>query len=269
MWNKEVAQIWTNYTPPCRPSRQELDICTQLVQKLSKLRREPLKVLILGSTTEYRDWAYQERCQVKVLDNSQEYHLEISKELTHKNVYEEVEFSSWQDMNFTNEFDLVVGDLVIGNLNEQEVPGFLKKIYRSLKTGGYFLTKSFFYDTDRDIISPDVFFKDYEENHSYFDPFPFNAYNLTLYATDRETFTLKFSEMYDIIKLAYRDKIISQKTFFRYNEFGWENSLKGEFYVMPIKLWESHLEEYFSVVKRNTYYIWSPDFPYYQCQKTK
>ena len=47
-------------------------------------------------------------------------------------------------MDFDEEFHFIIGDLVIGNVKNEELPKFVKNIHKSLKKDGIFATKSFF-----------------------------------------------------------------------------------------------------------------------------
>ena len=91
-WGKQLAKLWTNYLPPSRPSWSELvDVYTPYLRVLQRRKpRQRLKSLILGSTSEFRDWAYVENLQTTVIDFSCVYHYTIEQEMTYKNVTEKL-----------------------------------------------------------------------------------------------------------------------------------------------------------------------------------
>ena len=268
MWTKEIAKIWTNYVPPCRPSRFELDLCAQKIYEFRSVHRIRPRLLILGSTTEFRELGYEEKCEVTIVDNSLEYHQEISKELKYKNTIETLQLLNWQEIEFQSEFDIAVGDLVIGNLKAGEVENFLGLVHQSLTSGGYFLTKSFFYDDSKEIIPPEVFFKAYENETPTIDSFPACVYNLATYCMNEETNILRFYDMFLQVKKCFDLGIISTITYSRFLHFGWQDSFKTEFYVMPKNLWEETASKYFKSIKYNHGpYHWSHDFPFYTLKK--
>ncbi|WP_152032639.1 class I SAM-dependent methyltransferase [Ereboglobus luteus] len=268
MWTKNTANAWNNYFPPNRPSNYELAVCARYITEIRRTIKRKPRLLVLGSTTEYRTLGVEENCDVTIIDNSIEYHSAISKELKYLRAKETIVISNWQNMKFFNEFDMIVGDLVIGNMHAREIDNFLENIRRALTRNGIFITKSFFYNRDREILHPSSFFKTYEDKYSYYDPFPFNAYNLSVYSMNRNSFVLKFTEMFDVVLKSFFDGFITEKTLNRYKELGWEEALNTEFYMMPKDLWEFKLKSVFDnyIIEYASCYFWSEDFPFYIIQ---
>ena len=100
-------------------------------------------------------------------------------------------------MDFDNQFDIIIGDLVIGNIPPLELENFIKKVQKALVKDGLFLGKSFYQDKNYKVVSPEDMVKKYYEGHPYH-PYSFFAYNLTIYALNGDT--LHFKDMYDILK---------------------------------------------------------------------
>lgn len=268
MWTKDVAKIWTNYVPPCRPSKFEIEVCSRIIAGIRDYKKAKPDMLILGSTTEFRELAFEEYCNVVIIDNSSEYHEEITNELKYKNLNETLFVSNWQDINFTAEFDIIVGDLIIGNLKETEIEFFLRSVWHSLRLGGYFLTKSFFYNKNKEVKDPMEFFAEYENKHNYFDPFSYNIYNLAIYCMDKQNNILKFKDMYSEVKRCFDNNVISRETYERFLKLGWQETLKTEFYFMPLLKWEEKISSVFSGYKIEfPYYFWAKDFPFYIINK--
>ncbi len=79
-WGKELAQIWTNYLPPYRVSWSELGIYSKYLRLLQhQFNEQSLKLLILGSTSEFREWGHEEHLNVTVIDYSNDYNGVILK----------------------------------------------------------------------------------------------------------------------------------------------------------------------------------------------
>lgn len=268
MWTESIAKIWTNYVPPCRPSRFELDTCGLWLEKLRKIKGTTPRILILGSTTEYRDWAYEERCDVTIIDNSLEYHNAISEERTHKNWQEKLIIEDWQSISFVEKFDMIVGDLIIGNLLIEEIDPFLRSINKALVREGLFLTKSFFFSqpvNDTVLIKE---FKEYEERFPYLDPFPILAYSLASNCVNEKSFLLEFEKMFLKVLSIYNEGHISKKTFERFSEFGWQHELKSPFYMVTFERWEQLAKLHFWVEQKVfAPYHWANNFPYYVLRK--
>lgn len=268
MWTKEVAKVWTNYIAPCRPSRFELEACSNLISNSrEKFFRRP-RILILGSTTEFRELCHEEWCETAIVDNSLEYHIAISQELKYKNLEEELIVQNWQSIDFESRFDFIVGDLVIGNLEPTEVLDFLRRVKKALADGGYFLTKSFFLQDDAKIELPKDFFREYERSFTHLDPFAFNIYRLVTYCVNKTNYKLKFGDMFREVEACFKSGVISKTTWDRFSNLGWEAALKTDFYVMPRREWEGVLTDVFSTfaVEFGNYF-WSDDFPFYVIKK--
>lgn len=58
-WGKELAICWTRMVGPSRPTISELAIYTKYTRILQSNLNRRLKILILGSTPEFRDWAFK------------------------------------------------------------------------------------------------------------------------------------------------------------------------------------------------------------------
>lgn len=248
-WNANIARFWRNYVPPCRPSRSDLDTCSIVVAEIRRSVSRRPRVLILGSTTEFRDWAFEERVDALVVDSSREYHQAVSAELTHRNPYESVEYSDWRSMDVGDDFDLAVGDLAVGQIPHSDLNQFLGRVAASLGPDGYFLTKSFF---DPEIGEApellDVLGRLQDPSSTFCDPFPLVAHDLTLACTDRATGVLHFEKMFRDLEECWMSGHLSDLHMERFREFGWDTAMKVEFSVPTLKAWRSSFSAFFEEV---------------------
>jgi len=83
-WGRELATIWTNNVAPSRPSNSEMCVYTKYLRQLRETFRRRIKILILGSTPEFRDWGYEENLIIHVVDKSEDYYNTVSREIRHK-----------------------------------------------------------------------------------------------------------------------------------------------------------------------------------------
>ena len=111
-WNKNLASIWTNNVAPSRPSNAEMCVYTKYLRELQSQCGQRIKMLVLGSTPEFRDWGFEQAIDISVVDKSIEYHKCISREIRHKNIKESVYVQNWEEMTFDKQFDLIIGDLL-------------------------------------------------------------------------------------------------------------------------------------------------------------
>lgn len=87
-WNSTLALLWTRTVGPSRPTVSELAIYTKYAHKLLNNSKNRLKILILGSTPEFRDWAFEENMETTIIDYSADYNKTISREIRHKSIIE-------------------------------------------------------------------------------------------------------------------------------------------------------------------------------------
>lgn len=252
-WTPQIAVHWRNYVPPCRPSRFELDCCSQILHSI-RVGNPPSRprVLILGSTTEFRDWAFEEAVDVTVVDNSREYHEAISEELTHHNPREVVAFQDWRDMKYQGEFDLALGDLVVGNLPEDDVPRFLGILASSLREGGRFITKSFFLFDESEPLDLEQAFKIAGTQHEFEDPFPWVIYELSMTCRDPRTGILQFETMHETVMDLARRGIVDEDQARRFDSLGWDSSFKVDFWIPTEHAWTEMYSAHFDLEKKYT-----------------
>ena len=163
-WTKEFAETWNLMKPPSRPSISELEIYTEYFRRVKREMRsaEKPKALILGSTIEFRELAFNESFDVYVVDYSEEYYKEISKSVD-SNIVNSERFicCDWCDMddclkNELNRFKIIIGDLAIGNVAPEKIEVFFNNISCLLSSDGFFLGKSIYKYSNYFINSNDI-----------------------------------------------------------------------------------------------------------------
>lgn len=67
-WNGQLARIWTKMVGPSRPTISELAVYTKWAKIIQNNTSKRLKLLVLGSTPEFRDWGYENNFEITVMD---------------------------------------------------------------------------------------------------------------------------------------------------------------------------------------------------------
>ncbi|MBQ4443231.1 MAG: hypothetical protein II896_01040 [Clostridia bacterium] len=149
-WTADYARTWHSMKAPSRPSKSELEIYGEYFEIVKRKKSSTIvpNVLILGSTVEFRQLAYSKGFKVYVIDYSREYYDEISTEIDPK-IKEEESFiyADWLQMAsiFSQNktiFDIIIGDLAIGNVAPNSISVFFSNIEQILSQEGYLLGKS-------------------------------------------------------------------------------------------------------------------------------
>ena len=224
-WNSQLAELWTNNVPPSRPSPDEMVVYTKYLRQLQQKKTHPIRLLVLGSTPEFRDWGYEQHLSVSVIDQSADYYHTISRELRHKNTTEKLYISRWEDMLFENEFDLIVGDLAIGNVQADLFDLFLYRISNALTSDGIFMGKSFFWSEDLLSCTPSEIAESYKAKR-YLHPYTYMNHQLGLYCLNKDKEYIDFSKMYEEVEQLWANGEIDEDTFKCFQNIGWNTEMK-------------------------------------------
>lgn len=268
-WNRELATIWTNNVAPSRPSHSEMFVYTQYLRQLQKKSNKPIKLLVLGSTPEFRDWGYDENLIVHVVDKSEEYYETVSREIRHKNLQEHLHISSWEEMSFDEQFDIIIGDLSIGNIEPNKFDDFLINIEKALAPGGLFMGKSFIWREDEPVKSPRQIVDEYNSS-IHIHPYTFINHHLGLYCLDKTSFLIDFSKMYQELSDLHRIGYIGDELFSFFTNIGWNTEMKFKFFSPSQEFFQRKVNEHLSFVAfEHTMDIYTNVFPIYIAQKRK
>jgi len=267
-WSSDVATIWRYYVPPCRPSWFDLQVAADVVDEFRATHRRNPRLAILGSTTEYRDWAFREQLDSTIIDNSAEYHSAISAEVTHPTDEERVIFADWRWMDLEG-FDLVVGDLVSGQLPVAEISMFLSRIRSMMGHDGVFVTKSFF---RRD---PQPSFEELanlcrSKSDHLGDIFPQIIYALAQYSVGDDSI-LHFERMLGVVDQLRDEQALTAAQHERLHQFGWDTNFKVHFTMPSHDFWQAQVENHFEKweIRDEPRLPWSADIPTYVIKNPK
>ena len=264
-WDKTLSHKWTNMTWPNRPSVSELSIYTKHL-RYYQIKNKNIKCLILGSNVEYRDWAYEEYLNVSIMHNNEEYHLATYRELRHKNAPYKLILKNWQEISFDDEYDIIVGDQLIGNTPKENIDNFLKRVSKSLKENGLFLSKSYYIPQNYKTKTTEQIFSDYYKFADGVNPLAYCGFDLTCTCLDKDNY-VDFSLLNQLINDAYKERLITKDTYDFLNNIGLDK-MNYHFYVPTIEEYEKIVLKYFDIIEKTyTNDIGSENFPIYILKK--
>lgn len=269
-WNDNLAKIWTKMVGPSRPTVSELAIYTKYAHKLMEEKHRRLSLLVLGSTPEFRDWGFEENMVVTVMDVNPDYNSTINRELRHKTILEEHTEKYiqdlWQNLNAVDAYDIIIGDLAIGNIPKEGLDDFIKRVSLALNSHGLFLGKSFFVPKDYNIITPTELINRYYEGPQYH-PYSALVFDLTMYCIDNDNM-LDFQRQYqELIKLK-QNGLITEETMHYFENVGWDNEMKFKFHVPKCQYYEDLLNKYLTIqTVEHGCDVYSKNFPLYIATK--
>ncbi|MFA5051267.1 MAG: class I SAM-dependent methyltransferase [Patescibacteria group bacterium] len=147
---KKMADSWKLFTPPWKPSENNIILYKKLLDRAIKGIKSP-KVLILGATPEIRDMlADYKNIEVTIADITMEMILAMNELVKKKNFSNEIWIKSdWLKMPLEKDyFDVIFGDYVISQLPKELINTFLSKIKSLLKPTGRFIPRAVFFNED-------------------------------------------------------------------------------------------------------------------------
>lgn len=244
-WNGNLAKIWTKMVGPSRPTISELAVYTKYAKKIQANSNRRLKLLVLGSTPEFRDWGYENNFDITVMDCNADYHEEIFREIRHKCIKEEYLCQRWQDLDETRHYDIIIGDLVIGNILPEELDDFISRISSALTPNGLFLGKSFYHKKTYIPPTPEELVTEYYKG-SPWHPYSSFAYDLTINCLDKNHM-LSFQKQYNLLVDLLNRGILKEETFRYFEDVGWDSDMKFLFYVPDLELYEGILNKYLQI----------------------
>lgn len=139
----KTAKIWSFYTPPARPSRDDLFYFEKFIRQTIKNKRNA-RILVLGATPEFREmllkFSLAQNTQVTLIDVSPVIVREMDTLIHFPNKNEKKVIGNWLKMPFARRsFNAVIGHAVLEQIDRKNKDLILKNIDRALKPGGVFV----------------------------------------------------------------------------------------------------------------------------------
>ena len=279
LWDSDVATFWKNINPPSRPAPQEINYYQEELKKISDHNRQK-KMLILGTTNEFRVLGKACEFEITIVDFSKPYYQSRTKQLIEsESSYdqtdvdkEKVVFCRWDEMcendylkSQIGTFDVILGDLAIGNVSPEHLEDTIRAISRMLNKDGLFIFKDLF-AFDKSIKQEEfrkeqikkIISEDLREDCSLKDAFARSMYLLSMIASEKngECSRINYSKITKIIEDLQSQGIITEKhplyKIYVSNDFT-DGTAKINFFVYEIKKITKLLYKYNLILKDSAY----------------
>jgi SAM-dependent methyltransferase len=135
----ENFKNWELVLPPNRPGKEVLDHLRRIINRQEKIGR----AAVLGSTVEYLDLLVMAGArEIVCIDKSKEFNT-FTQRFRRFPGAETLIIEDWLSAlpHLRNNFDLIVSDFTIGNLDYREQEQFLYLISKALRPGGRYLDR--------------------------------------------------------------------------------------------------------------------------------
>ncbi len=244
--NYDIANKWKNQSPPIRPSKYDLDVFEKVLDEKIKEKGKDIKVLILGSTPEFRDLINEKGLTAYVSDYSEDNYKALS--LLKKTKGKEVFINQdWVNLKSELKFDLIFAEASLNMVNPQGVESILKNVVSLLKSDGLFISKTWQRISKEGLSIKNILdiYRTKYKNLTLYNSM--NVYFMS-YFYDTENNHISLRKRHSVMKKLYEDGIITKKEFSSYEGLGYENSNLNLY--MPLKEEiESILKRYMKIIK--------------------
>ena len=210
-WTSGVAQQWPIFIPPTRPSLSELAKIEKHLLALKKHSAD-FKMLILGSTPEYRDLGLTYNVDYVCADYNEENFRALGTQMHHRDSENCLVQVDWRRMNFDGEFNLILGDLATTVTPVKDHDLLLQTIAQSLKKNGLCILKTALRKNNKRMSHQDIF-KLYRKERSYLNQFGAVWFEVMLADYDFKEDTMSCVKSYEELKKSFKRKIITKYEF--------------------------------------------------------
>ncbi len=135
-WHRQHAKVWEIMPSPARPSLGEVSIFQKYLDSLRVEKEGKIKVLILGSTPEFRDLCNKERYEVACIDINQPIYQALTLLQKKPNLKERYICDNWLTFKDKRKYDIILGDAVTAMFPLGLYTQFFKNMNRHLTKNG-------------------------------------------------------------------------------------------------------------------------------------
>ena len=254
LWAKDqvddFAERWAKYwKAPGRPTPQEIDFLRDFISK--KQQSGNVDVLILGSTTEYRDLMFELGIKPTIVDISLKNYKTLSQALKHGDDYQNRETffeQKWQEISIDKKFDIVLGHFALGVNPFDTWKKVLRSVHDHLKDGGLLITNNWINDGNKMTI--DDVAKEYKEKwqkeHTLF-----GSMMPKIFLTARnEKNEVHYPDLCNIIDQAHIQGKISDEDYKYYEDSGFQGRDNFVLFIPSEEEFRQLVGEYFTIQEK-------------------
>lgn len=143
-----LARSWSNFLSPCRPDKEDLEAIQEHLQRRISNGEPCGRLLILGSTPEFRDLIPQMGIDVTIIDQNQSMVDFMQRLQLAPNSKETVVLEDWFSYlpKAEKQFDVILCDLTQSNIPYDKRQEFYRSVASALVPGGEFIDRIYKYD---------------------------------------------------------------------------------------------------------------------------
>ncbi len=252
-WLIDFAERWAKYwEPPARPTAARLAFVKGHIEKAFAEKGDAFSLLILGSTSEFRDVCIDLGIHPTIVDFSKDNYDILSSAMKHKDNYAEKETfiqDDWRTMDLGKEFDLIITDAAFNIVTHTDNEVYLQNIAKHMHGDSLFIDtcwgipKKYEYLTLREEVTKR---KEDLEKHSFYKVFSPMVYAST---PRNESHVLAIKNCATLVEQLYDDGLITEKQIEPFRLLG-KDKTQFEFFYPPEEFVEKRLEQFFIIEEK-------------------
>jgi len=213
-WHRQHAKVWEIMPSPARPSLGEVVIFQKYLDSVQVGNRGKIKVLILGSTPEFRDLCNGERYEVTCIDVNQPIYQALTLLQKKPNLKEHYICNNWLTFKDKKKYNIILGDAVTAMFPLGLYPQFFENMNRHLTKSGLLAIRVPYQDNRCKVPMKKVM-QNYrniyrsKEVHIYTATYNFLVMNYL----NKEKSSVTLSSLGQKIKDLYEHKILTKKEY--------------------------------------------------------
>ncbi len=237
-WRQGFVHFWKYYLPPARASPSDLEFIKKKILEKGK----DVKVLILGSTSEYRNICGELGIPVTCFDFS-EYNYNYLKDEVKKMPQERYVNGNWFTHKLDEQFDIILGDVIINLQDKKKLPNLFRNIASWLKPNGLFMPRTYIRDKDETCTAEEAI-KRYRKKTGQ-RLYTGSTRDLYLAGYDFEKETVNFRKLWAMLIDLHAQKIVTDEEFEDYKKLSFDTDMH---FYMPIREeFDKLFEEFFTI----------------------
>lgn len=241
LWKAALTNSWNKWTPPDRPSPGELAVYEESLKRILQKKKNP-KLMVLGSTSEFRDLFAKYKLPCTVVDYREENYVSMSTLMRAKKYKEKLLTQDWRVLRTVEKYDLVLGDFCVNVLSKADLPKLVSSVAGILNKDGICMLKTFvrYDDKKGDLAKSLEFYRTKKKDRPILETVMAtmfkSAYNYETESGDFKIIWQNFVKLYEEKKM-------------KKDEFDYFSSLKlGE---ITLKYYIPYFEDLLKIVEKN------------------
>jgi|GEM_PF-3333334 len=243
-WNQQFALSWAKMQPPARPNLDEQRFYEAIIKKVIK-NNPKAKILILGSTPEFRDILIKNKITPICCDINYDVFRSL-RIIMKRHGQEHFILSDWTKLNLKQKFDLILGHQVINMLPFKKQSKLIQAVYNHLSLGGVFVQSVVLRANQDKNISLLSSFKRYRKLGKKFEKFVFSIIHPDLLLSiSKRIGTYSPKDCLNIVERLYKSHKINREERDAYFKVMPPSNLMV--YVPTKKTFENLVKKYFKI----------------------